>query len=336
MRYAIGAWMVMTCFAGSAWAQAPQQAQPQGSNAALAEQLFNQARELAKANQWAEACPKFEASLRYDPVLGTRLNLATCYERIGKLASAWGLYRAAIELAKRAGDNKRADYALKQATALEPRLPRLAIIAPASPPSGLTIKRDDTAVDLAALDVALYVDPGAHTITATAPGFEAFASTVTLVEGKTETVAIPALVATPVAPVAKPIAQVEVAPEAPARRARTRAYLAAGVSGAGMIAIGVGAVFGVKAMAKNDDAKKLCGDDLVCANADDYRRSRKLVSDGRSSATVATFAVIGGAAAVAAGAVIYLTAPRAHERATARLVPVPHARGAGLALTGTF
>jgi Tfp pilus assembly protein PilF len=75
-------------------AVAASRAQAQSSDtSAIAEQLFNQARDLAKANRWAEACPRFEASLRADPVLGTRLNLATCYEHLGKLASAWGIYR---------------------------------------------------------------------------------------------------------------------------------------------------------------------------------------------------------------------------------------------------
>src|SRR4051812_28882186 len=162
MKHALGALIVVSVIAGHADAQSPS---PSGNSSALAEQLFNQARDLAKANQWTEACPKFEASLRYDPVLGTRLNLATCYEHIGKLASAWGLYRESIELAKKAGDIKRADYAQKQATAIEPRLPKLAISAPANPPAGFIVKRDDTAIDAGGLGVALYVDPGTHQIT---------------------------------------------------------------------------------------------------------------------------------------------------------------------------
>jgi hypothetical protein len=330
---------VVSVVAGHAHAQSPSPS-PTGNSSALAEQLFNQARDLAKANQWAEACPKFEASLRYDPVLGTRLNLATCYEHVGKLASAWGLYRESIELAKKAGDTKRADYAQKQALALEPRLPKLAISAPANPPAGFTVKRDDTTVDAGALGVALYVDPGTHTVTASAPGFEAFSVTVTLLEGKTDTLAIPALVAKPVA---KPVA--DASKPATARGAGTepvvpvsptRKYVALGVGAAGVVAVGVGLVFGVKARSSYNDATALCGNDQVCTDADKFARDKQLVSDARSSATLSTVMVLGGGAAIAAGVIVYLTAPRASERATARLIPVPHDRGAGLALTGTF
>jgi uncharacterized protein HemY len=93
MRYVVASIIVVSLLAGRAQAQS-------ADSSALAEQLFNQARDLVKANKWAEACPKFEASLRYDPVLGTRLNLANCYEHVGKLASAWGLYRESMDAAK--------------------------------------------------------------------------------------------------------------------------------------------------------------------------------------------------------------------------------------------
>jgi len=327
--------MVVSVVAGHADAQSPS---PSGNSSALAEQLFNQARDFAKANQWAEACPKFEASLRYDPVLGTRLNLATCYEHIGKLASAWGLYRESLELARKAGDMKRADYAQKQATALESRLPKLAISAPSNPPAGFIVKRDDTTVDAGALGVALYVDPGTHKVTASAPGFEAFTVTVTLVEGKTETLAIPALAAKPVtAPVADSTSAAQRADTEPAApRSKTRTYAAIGVGAAGVVAVGVGLVFGAKASSTYNDAKARCGADLVCSNPADLDKAQDLMRDARSRATLSTVLVVGGGAAIAAGAVLFLTAPRARERATARIMPVTHDGGAGLALTGTF
>jgi len=335
MRHAVGVFLVLALVAGHAHAQAQE-----GSSSALAEQLFNQARDLVKANQWAEACPKFEASLRYDPVLGTRLNLATCYEHIGKLASAWGLYRESIELARKAGDTKRAEYAQKQAAALEPRLPKLAISAPASPPVGFAVKRDQTTVDAGALGVALYVDPGTHSVTASAPGFESFTVTVTLTEGRTETLAIPNLVARPVAPdkeASKSVAETEVETVA-VPMSKNRKYLALGLGAAGVVAVGVSMVFGARASSKYSDAKKVCGEDQVCPTPMALAQDKKLVSDARSAGNVATGLFIGGIAAGGAAVVVWLTAPRTAERAaaTARIVPVPHEGGAGLALTGTF
>ena len=332
MRHVLAAIAMLLLVAARAQAQTPA---PAGNASALAEQLFNQARDLVKANQWAEACPKFEASLRYDPVLGTRLNLATCYEHIGKLASAWGLYRESIELARKAGDPKRAEYAQKQATALEPRLPKLAIAVPAGAPAGLVVKRDDTPVDAGALGVALYVDPGTHIITAAAPGFEPFSVTLTLVEAKTETLAIPALVARPAAAAETDVKPaVEAAPE-PGPRSRKRTYVALGIGGAGVVATGVGLVFGARASSAFSDAKALCGADLVCNQAS-FARGKQLVHDAHSRATISTVFTVGGGAAIAAAVIVYLTAPREAERATARIVPVPHDGGAGLAVTGSF
>jgi tetratricopeptide (TPR) repeat protein len=326
---------MVSIVAHHAYAQSP------SSASALAEQLFNQARDLAKANQWAEACPKFEASLRYDPVLGTRLNLATCYEHVGKLATAWGLYRESIEFAKKAGDAKRADFAQKQAAALEPRLPKLAISVPANPPSGFVVKRDDTAMDAGSLGVALYVDPGMHTITASAPGFEDFTVTVTVAEGKTDALALPNLVAAPEIGPSTPAVEphVETA-EAMAPPSRTRRYVGLGVGAAGVAAVGVGLVFGAKASSTYDDAKALCAPNLVCGNPADYAQAKRLMSDARSRATTSTVLVIGGGAAIIAGAIVWFTARPTREHASAqaraRIVPVTHDGGAGLAVTGAF
>lgn len=304
---------------------------------AIAEQLFNQARDLVKANRWDEACPKFEASLRADPVLGTKLNLATCYEHIGKLASAWGLYRDSIELAKRAGDAKRGDFAQKQAAALEPRLPRLTISAPKQPPAGLIVTRDGARLDAGALGVALYVDPGPHEVRASAPGFEAVTRTVTLVEGKAETLAIPDLTAVPVS-VTEPPGPVKgrvAGPEPVLEISRTRKYVAMGIGAGGVVAIGAGLLFGREASTTYHDAKALCGSNLVCGT-DDYARGQQHIRDTRFSAAVSTVLVATGGAAIVTGVVVFLTGRRAREPATAQVVPATYDRGAGLAVMGRW
>jgi tetratricopeptide (TPR) repeat protein len=333
MRYVLCVGVALSLVAGSASAQSV-------DTKALAEQLFNQARDLAKAGQWAEACPKFEASLRYDPVLGTKLNLATCYEHVGKLASAWGLYRDAIELAKKAGDAKRVEYAQKQASALEPRLPTLRISVAESPPPGLVVQRDGIALDAAAFGTALYVDPGAHEVIASAPGFTSFKLGLTLVEGKTETLAIPALVKEPVlerkpeAPEPAAARRLELT-EAPPPPSRTRRYAGIGLGAAGLGAVGAGLVFGWQANEKQKELEDLCGENLACSK-DDYNDGQQLSDSAHSKATLSTVFVIGGGAALVAGAIVYLTAPRARERSSARLMPTVQDRGAGVAFLGSF
>ena len=122
--------------------------------------------------------------------IGTRLNLATCYEKIGKLVSAWSLFRDSAVHARRIDDTERHDYALEQAAALLPRLPKLTIARPTTRPPGFTVTRNGVELDLAMLGTALYVDPGPHEVTASAPGFEPFKTTITVSEAEAGSVVI--------------------------------------------------------------------------------------------------------------------------------------------------
>src|SRR5271165_2568006 len=109
---------------------------------ARADALFNAAKALTDAGQYADACAKFAESKRLAPGLGVTLYLADCYEHIGRTASAWTEFRAAEGLARERSD-KRADVARARAQALEPKLDRLTIeIAPSVPRVGLSILRD--------------------------------------------------------------------------------------------------------------------------------------------------------------------------------------------------
>lgn len=347
MRGVLGVAWVMSAMAGRVYAQSI-------DASAIAEQLFDEGRELAKANRWAEACSKFEASLRHDPALGTRLNLATCYEHVGKLARAWGLYHVSIDLAKQAGDVKRRDYAQAHADVLEPRLARFAIALPVKPPAGFIVTWDGSPIGAGALGAALYADAGPHTLIASAPRFEAFTKTVTLAEGKIETLAIPDLtaalvpgpdLATPPTgdDAATPELVVVPSPDPPnpaptepvVAPSSTRTYAAIGVGAAGLATAGIGFLFGAKARSTFGDAKELCGASLAC-NPEDYDNGKQLIRDARSNATVSTVLVAAGGAAIIAGVVVFLTRPNVREQTTVEIVPVTHERGAGLAIIGRF
>jgi TolA-binding protein len=57
-----------------------------------AEKLFDEGRRAMQSGDYALACPKFEASNKADPAVGTQMNLAMCWEKLGKTASAWAMY----------------------------------------------------------------------------------------------------------------------------------------------------------------------------------------------------------------------------------------------------
>src|SRR6266545_6749182 len=59
---------------------------------AAARALFLEGRKLVDEGNYADACPKFEESLRLDPGTGTSFNLADCFEHVGRTASAWARF----------------------------------------------------------------------------------------------------------------------------------------------------------------------------------------------------------------------------------------------------
>ena len=134
------------------------------SDEAAAEALFQAGITLMKQKQYAEACPKIEASYKLDPQIGTLLNLADCHEKQGLLAQAWSEWGQARDKAKREGDTARVDLASRKQAALSPRLPRI-IVNIQGDLDGLAVFRDKTNLDPASFGVALPVDPGPHSIT---------------------------------------------------------------------------------------------------------------------------------------------------------------------------
>ena len=89
--------------------------------------LFKQGRALANEGKYAEACPKFEESLRLEVGVGTQFNLADCWEHVGKTASAQKLFLGAAASAKAAGQVER------EPPQLEPAAERCAAVHLACP-----------------------------------------------------------------------------------------------------------------------------------------------------------------------------------------------------------
>lgn len=302
---------------------------------AVADALYRQARDLMAAGKYADACPKFAESQRLDPATGTLLNLAACHEKQGKLATAWIEYSDALVAARRDQREDRVDYARERAAALEPRLSRLTLVlaAGAEEPE-LMIELDGASVGRAIIGAATPVDPGQHSVRASAPGKKPWTGTIVIAaEADQQTLTIPALEIAPpeptsvAAPPTTPGTSGATLPhpasdELSSRPIPTSVYIAGGITLA--LAAGAG-VTGVSYLGKRSDYQ-------------DARAGESGGSKERNSAQRMGYVNLGFWAGTLIGAgvttVLYVTRP---ERAgAARVVPIVGPGVAGLGLTGGF
>lgn len=139
-------------------------------DARLAQALFEEARSLMDQKRFAEACPKLKESQRLDPGGGTLLNLASCHAGEGKTATALDEYHEALTVATRDGRKDREQIARTRITELEREVPRVTVLVPHAVP-GIEVKLDTTTLVQAAWGVSTPVDPGPHTVGASAAGY---------------------------------------------------------------------------------------------------------------------------------------------------------------------
>ena len=156
-------------------------AQPVGAEA---EVLFREGRDLIAAGKLAEACSAFDESEKLEPAVTTLLNLAACREKLGQLATAWGLFLDAARQtrsASNATNQQLHDVAQARAQKLEPRVSKLTINVPLqSQFDGLEIALGAERVDAGLWNRALPIDGGTYAITARAPGANQWSTQVTV------------------------------------------------------------------------------------------------------------------------------------------------------------
>jgi hypothetical protein len=321
-------------------------AQSSGDQAA-AEALFKQGRDLMASGHLAEACPKLAESQRLDPGTGTLLNLATCYDRNGQIASAWVTYKGAATAAQNADQADRAQLARRKAAELEAKLATITIVVPAAADRpDLQILRDGEILGRPGWGVPIPVDPGVHSVEVTAPGHKAWQGQ-TSVEGTAQaTLEVPPLAEVPPAPATSAPPAGPGAPAAPALPAvpatdltpppashhgsaqRVAGFVTGAVGIAGLI---VGTTFGAIARSDNNDAKMHCPTDSTCD-----AQGLASTTSALHAATASTIAFVAGGALTAAGLVLYLTAPSDASPPAAHLgvSPVVGTRAGGIALHG--
>lgn len=287
----------------------PAHAQNEGG-AAAAESLFQEARKLIDAKRYGEACPKLASSHKLAPGVGTLLNLADCYEKDNKLASAWARFHEAIALAQRLGRKDREQTARERADKLEPRLIRLTIIAKER---DVDVKLDGNVLDSAALGTPVPVDAGKHSIEARAKGKKPFTTTLEVSERtKTPSIEIPRLEEDPdsepkvVPPVIGDNGNRDTGAGDDGRNdGKTQRIIGVTVAGLGVVGIVVGSIFGLKTSSTWEEAQTYCTG-LECD-----RTGVELATDAKNSGTISTIGFIAGGALIAGGLVLFFTAPTA-------------------------
>jgi hypothetical protein len=307
-----------------------------------AEAMFEEGRKLVAQGKYAEACPKFADSQRLDPSPGTLLNLASCWEKLGRTATAWATYRAAASSANASGRKDYIATAQKHAETLAPRLAHLTLNVPTGI-EGLLVKRDGLPILNAEWGLAIPVDVGGHAVEASAPGYKGWVSSVDVpAEGASVAVTIPPLEALPrepttpaalaPAPTPQPTPPSSTVPGTAPGGAETSSgggQRTAGlvVAGAGIVGLGVGAILAISAKSTYNDSLSKCepGNPGLCTSPGVGERD-----NARTAGDAATVAFVVGGAAVAAGAVVWILAPRALvvRASTATMFVAPSLGGA--------
>lgn len=284
------------------------QAQGTASEKASAEALFDEGVSLVSAGNYSDGCAKFEASQGLEQTLGTELHLADCYERLGKTASAWALFKEGERLAHRQNESTREELARVRAAALTPKLSYLVIGLGGEPPVGLVVERNRQVVPPASLGVAIPVDPGPQELTARAPGRRAWSARVDVRSAAgTMVVNVPKLAV--VAP-----QRVVSAARPPSHDDSSSAQRAVGVtaSAVGFAGILAGAGLGLYAKHENDQSRldRYCPTDDHNGCTSDGVRLRQRAEQFASASTVT---LVAGGTLLAGGILLWSTTPSSSE-----------------------
>jgi hypothetical protein len=288
--------------------------------------LFDQGVKEMKAGDFEKACNSFERSLAAYADSGTKGSLAKCYEKSGKLASSWLLWRELADLAP--SSDLRRDAAA-QAAKLEPRVAHYVIKVTKSTP-GMEITINGRPAK--ALDLPVPIDAGAVIVRAFATGRKDWSNELTVKDGDTLKLEIPELEVVKIDTPHDPGKGVVMTPPPPTKGSK-RKPVGFALVGVGAVGLAVGTVFGLKAKSKFADAKDTCGGSIDQCNPADVAGAQTQVDDARSAGNLSSLAFVLGGAAIAGGVFLVVTAPK-KEHVTMTATPLNG--GAAAVLSGRF
>ncbi|WP_434046583.1 MULTISPECIES: hypothetical protein [Sorangium] len=313
-RALAGALALLVAAAGVLCAPAPAAAQS-AADVAIAREIFIEGSELAGQGRWEQARERYERSLAIKRAPITLYSLGVAQQQTGQLVEALESFRAFL-IEPSAPATKEYEPLARQAVHdLELQVAALELRLSPADVAGLEVKIDGGVVPAAALDRPRPLNPGSHTVAASAPGyrearrslFAAPGSRVVVVLSLVrEAASAPARPRAPRASAPLGGAAASAAPDAATSRVVPIALLAGGLT-----TVAAGAAIGLLGVASASDAPTRDGD------AADAARAQALAGD-----------LVAGAGILAAGAgVLVLLLDRDPAGAPARKAPPRAALG---------
>jgi hypothetical protein len=285
-------------------------ATPEAEHAAAIES-FRRGTLLVERGNLQDAIEAFREALQHEPSsVGARLDLADCYEKVGAPAPAWREYTLAEGYAQRANDARRT-LARSSAAHLEPRVLLVTLSGQAT--TTMRVRADGEAVaDEIVARRTFALAPGSHRVEITAPGKRDLALDVTGRAGETRAIEV-ALVDDAPASRAPPSASGDASTIASADSSQKTWGLVLG--GLGLAGIAAGSVTGLMAASKKTALESEATDPAIGPSR--FYADR---TTAKTFALVSTASFIAGGVGLAAGSILFLTAPSSRDRSARVLV----------------
>ena len=242
-------------------------------NAGRSHALYQDAKRLESEGRYHEACPLFALSYTLDPHPKELFNLAYCYEKDDRIASAWLMWQKGADTAEALGDMDRAEVAREHAKDLVPQVPHVTVhVAPQARGTPVDVTLDGVPLVSDSWGRPIPVDAGPHEVAAASHVLQMWSSRFVASSAETPSVEVPELAPLP--------AQGSVGPPPnPERRSSVLQPIAWTVGGAGLAALGVGAAFGIAGLvnksASTDDRNCVGSNKCNADGAADVLRARQ-------------------------------------------------------------
>jgi hypothetical protein len=313
----LAATVAISLLAPGAWAQ-------DTKDLARARERFKEGAASQAAGDFARALEAYKDVALVKSSAQVRFNIATCEEKLGDYVRAVGSYRLAAMEATRSNAKELADAVQKALADLEPRIPML-LVKRGDGAAVAEVTLDGRPLANPSIGVEFQVNPGPHTVGATAPDRQPFKSEVTVADRDHQVVEL-VLKARPAPVVAAVVTPVEPPPEPPPPPPSTRPMRTAGfvVGGVGVVGLVIsGAFFGLRQSAIST-LNNECGANMMSCPAS----ALSTKNGGATDATVSTATLFVGLAALATGTTLLVLSTRSKSaKPAAGLVLLPGGGG---------